>query len=64
MDGCTRSEVEKQLERGAVVFEGEDFEEHFDDYMDGWDADAEEWERYRTMIKEKKTRDCLGSCAT
>ena len=57
MDGCTRSEVEKQLERGAVVFEGEDFEEHFDDYMDGWDADAEEWERYRTMIKEKNTRD-------
>lgn len=52
MDDCTRSEAKKHLERGTVVFEGEDFEEHFEDYM--WDADAQERERYKIMIEEKK----------
>ena len=54
MDGCTKSEAEKHLERGTTVFDGEDFEEHFDDYMNEWDIDVDEKEKYRAMIDEKK----------
>jgi hypothetical protein len=33
-DGCTRAEAERHLERGTAVFEGQDFEAHFEDYME------------------------------
>ena len=33
-DGCTKSEAEKHLERGATVFDSKDFEIHFDEYME------------------------------
>ena len=54
MDGCTNSEAEKHLERGTVVFDGEDFEKYFEDYMDEWGVDLEEQEKYKTMMKEKE----------
>lgn len=54
MDGCTSSEAEKHLKRGTVVFEGEDFKEHFENYMDEWEVDLEEREKYKSMIKEKE----------
>lgn len=54
MDGCTKSEAEKHLQRGTTVFDGEDFEKHFESYMDEWDIDEEERAEYRRMIDEKK----------
>lgn len=54
MDGCTKSEAEKHLQNGTVVFESEDFEKHFESYMDEWDIDDEERAEYRRMIDEKK----------
>lgn len=54
MDRCTRSEAEKHLKNGTVVFEGEDFEKHFDGYMDEWDIDEEGRAEYRAMIDDKK----------
>lgn len=54
IDRCTKSEAEKLLQNGTTVFDGEDFENNFDRYMDDWDADEEEREQYRAMIDQKK----------
>lgn len=54
LDGCTKSEAEKHLKYGTVVFYGEDFEKNIDSYMDERDADEEERAEYRRMIDEKK----------
>lgn len=54
MDGCTKAEAEKHLNNGSIVFEGEDFESHFDSYMDEWDIDEEDRVEYKSMIDEKK----------
>lgn len=51
MDGCTKSEAEKHLNKGCTVFD--DFEEHFDDYMKEWGIEEEEISTYRKMIDEK-----------
>ena len=51
-DNCTRSEAEKHLERGTVVFD--DLEEHFSDYMAEWGMDEEEQEKIQEMIRSKK----------
>lgn len=50
-DGCTKSEAEKHLKNGSVVFD--DFEENFDSYMKEWGCDDEEKEAYRKMIDSK-----------
>lgn len=55
MDRCTRSEAEKLLENGTAVFDGEDFENNFDRYMDDRDTDEEERARYRAMVDHKKS---------
>ena len=52
LDHCTRSEAEKHLKRGSVVFE--DLEEHFEDYMNDWGIETEDVPEYRKMIDEKK----------
>ncbi len=54
MDRCTKSEAEKHLKNGTVVFDGEDFEKHFESYMDEWGIDEDDREEYKAMIKEKK----------
>lgn len=51
MDGCTKSEAEKHLKKGAMVFE--DFEENFNAYMNEWGIEEEKKEKYRKMINEK-----------
>lgn len=33
LDRCTKSDAEKHLKNGSTVFEGDDFEKFFDDYM-------------------------------
>lgn len=52
--GGIRSDAEKHLRNGSVIFDGEDFEKNFDSYMDDWDADEEDREQYRAMIEQKK----------
>ena len=47
-DGCTKSEAEKHLNRGALVLD--DFEENFDTYMKEWDYDEEEKEFYKKKV--------------
>lgn len=54
IDGCTKTEAEKHIKNGSVVFEGKDFEQHFEEYMDEWDIDEKERAEYRDMIDEKK----------
>ena len=51
MDGCTKSEAEKHLQKGASVFD--DFEENFDSYMNEWGIEDDEKEIYEKMINEK-----------
>lgn len=54
MDGCTKSGAEGYLRNGAIVFEDEDFEKHFESYMDEWGIDEEERTEYKAMIDQKK----------
>lgn len=54
MDRCTKAEAEKHLKNGSVVFDGDDFEKHFESYMDEWDIEGGEKEEYRQMIDNKK----------
>lgn len=51
-DGCTRSEAEKFLNKGTIVFD--DFEEFFDSYMQERGIDEEEQEEYKQMIATGK----------
>lgn len=46
-NGYSKRKAEEELKRGTVVFEGEDFERHFDDYMEEWGVDEEEQEKYK-----------------
>ena len=48
-DRCTKSEAEKHLKNGTIIFE--DFEENFEKYMEEWDIEEEEREVYRNMIE-------------
>lgn len=50
-DSCTRSEAEKHLNNGTIIFD--DFVENFDSYMKEWDCDEEEKEMYKRMIDSK-----------
>ena len=47
-DGCTRSEAEKHLDNGSIIYE--DFKENIKAYTDGW----EDVEIYEKMIKDQK----------
>lgn len=51
MDGCTKSEAKKHLKNGTTVFE--DFEEHFEDYMNEWAIGEDDREEYKVMINDK-----------
>ena len=50
-DGDTRSEAEKHLKDGAMIFE--DLAENLESYLDEWDVEEEDREAYRNMIKNK-----------
>ena len=52
-NGYSKRKAEEELKRGTVVFEGEDFERHFDDYMEEWGVDEEEQEKYKKMLDKK-----------
>ena len=48
-DRCTKSEAEKHLKNGTIIFD--DFEENFDKYMEEWKYLAEDEEEYTKMVK-------------
>lgn len=54
-DGCTKSEAENHLKNGTIVFEHDDFVNHFNDYMDEWSIDESDplWHKLRDMIETK-----------
>ena len=54
LDGCTKVEAERHLQRGATVFEGDDLAAHFAEYMQEWGADEEEQAAFRQMLDSKK----------
>lgn len=54
MDGCTKSEAEKHLLNGTIVFEDADFEKNLESYLDEWEVEEEERAEYRKMVSEKK----------
>lgn len=60
-DRCTKLEAEKLLKNGTTVFE--DFEEHFDLYMDEWKEGLDE-EDYQKMVSDYKKMIETGEPAT
>ena len=48
-DRCTKSEAEKHLKNGTIIFD--DFEENFEKYMEEWDIEEEDREAYQKMIE-------------
>ena len=50
-DRCTKSEAEKHLKDGTIIFE--DFEENLESYLDEWDIEEEDREPYRKMVTDK-----------
>lgn len=54
LDGCTRDEAEKYLRSGTTVFDGEDFEDNFETYMNEWDACEDMRQDLKQMIETKK----------
>lgn len=53
LDKCTKSEAEKYLKNGSIIYEGGDFEKFFDDYMKEWNIKEEDIEEYRKMVTDK-----------
>jgi hypothetical protein len=51
LDGCTRSEAEKHLKNGAVIFT--DLAENLESYLDEWNIEAEDREEYHRMVSDK-----------
>lgn len=51
LDGCTRSEAEKHLKNGTVIFT--DLAENLESYLDEWDIEAEDRKEYRRMVNNK-----------
>lgn len=53
-DNCTKSEAVDHLSNGTVVYEKEEFEKFFDQYMNEWDVEEEDQEEYKKMIETSK----------
>ncbi len=47
-----KKEAEEHLKRGAAIYE--DFEDHFDDYMNDWDIEEEYRAEFRAMIDDRE----------
>lgn len=52
-DRCTRKEAENHLNNGTVVYTLEDFTEHFDQFMEDFQQDADGIEAYKKMLETK-----------
>ena len=51
LDRCTKSEAEKHLKNGSTIFE--DFEENIESYLDEWNIEEEDKDKYRKMVTDK-----------
>lgn len=51
LDNCTKSDAEKHLKNGATIFE--DFGENIEKYLEEWNVDEDEKEKYRRMVTDK-----------
>lgn len=51
LDRCTKSEAEKHLKNGSIIFE--DFEENIESYLDEWNIEEEDKDEYRKMVTDK-----------
>ena len=61
-DRCTKSEAEKHLKNGTIIFD--DFEENFDKYMEEWKYLAEDEEEYTKMVEGYKKMIKTGISVT
>lgn len=50
-DNCTKSEAEKHLKNGSIVFT--DLAENLEGYLDEWDIEEDDREEYRKMVTVK-----------
>lgn len=50
----TKKEAVDYLCNGSAVYEKEEFEKFFDQYMDEWDVEEEDQEEYKKMIETNK----------
>lgn len=50
-NGSTKSEAEKHLKNGTIIFEEQDLKDNFDFYMDERCVEDEEKEKYRKMLE-------------
>lgn len=53
-DSYTKKEAVDYLCNGSAVYEKEEFEKFFDQYMDEWDVEEEDQEEYKKMIETNK----------
>lgn len=51
LDRCTKSEAEKHLKNGSTIFE--DFEKNIESYLDEWNIEEEDKDKYRKMVTDK-----------
>ena len=61
-DRCTKSEAEKHLKNGTIIFE--DCEENFEKYMEEWKYLAEDEEEYNNMVKSYRNMIETGEPVT
>ena len=61
-DRCTKSEAEKHLKNGTIIFD--DFEENFNKYMEEWKYLAEDEEEYNNMVKSYRNMIETGEPVT
>ena len=59
-DNHTKKEAVDYLCNGSVVYEKEEFEKFFDQYMNEWDVEEEDREEYKKMIDSKRIQN-IGS---
>lgn len=53
-DNHTKKEAVDYLCNGSAVYEKEEFEKFFDQYMNEWDVEEEDREEYKKMIDTNK----------
>jgi len=61
LDGCTENEAKKYIRNGSTVFDGDDFENNLERYLDDWNIwQEEEKEKYRNMVSSKEPIEDWG----
>lgn len=61
-DRCTKSEAEKLLKNGTIIYE--DFEENFDLYMEEWKGEFSDEEDFQIMVNDYRKMIETGNPTT